>query len=181
MTDLIGVAIAEVLHPGIDFTSTSAGSDDFIEFVFRRRSDPHAQAIVGQNLEFFDVVDRLPRHDGMDATRIVADHAAKGAVTVSSWVRSKRQLKFLGRIPKIVQDCSRLDPSALVLGVDCDDLVHVFRVVDNDGSVRRLPGECSATSTGRNWYTVLATNPEDLDDIAIVTRYHHANRYLPVI
>jgi hypothetical protein len=49
-------------------------------------ADFQARAVVGDNFELLDVVICFARHYGVDAARIVSDHAANGAAIMAGGI-----------------------------------------------------------------------------------------------
>ncbi len=85
------VAIANSFQAGIDFALASSLGDEGLQLGFRGRSHPQAQSVVRQNLKLINVLLGLAGHDGVDAARVVADHAAQGVVIVSRGIGPEGQ------------------------------------------------------------------------------------------
>ncbi len=87
--------------------------DNALQLAFAGCSDAHAQTIVTEDFELFDIIIGLAGHYGMDAAGIVADHAAQGAVIVRGRIGTERQVIFFRAITQIIEHDAGLDPSAL--------------------------------------------------------------------
>ena len=55
--------VSRNLQAGINFATTAAFADDLLDLAITGLAYPHAQAIVGENFEFLDVVVGLTCHD----------------------------------------------------------------------------------------------------------------------
>src|ERR1019366_7633294 len=69
----ISVVIAQEFQPGIDFAAPAAFANDSVGFRVAGLAYFHAQAVVGEDLQFFDVVVGLARHDGVHTAGVIAD------------------------------------------------------------------------------------------------------------
>jgi len=75
-------------------------------------------AVVGEDLEFFDVVVGLAGHDGMNAAGVVADHAAEGAAVVRGGIGREGEMVLFGGGAKSVEHDSGLDAGDTAGGID---------------------------------------------------------------
>src|SRR5207245_11657550 len=83
----------------------------------------------------------------MNAARVVADHAADGAVIVRRRIGAEREAMLLGGISEIVEYDARLDARKLLLWVELGDAVHILREIHDHRNVATLPGErCAAAA-----------------------------------
>src|SRR5438105_2046200 len=71
-------------------------TDDLFEFPLACLANVHALAIVGEDVECFEVVTGHPCHHGVGAAGVVADHAAQGALRVCCWIRTEGEVRVLG-------------------------------------------------------------------------------------
>ena len=83
---------------------------DFMLFQFSiaRLTNAQPQAIIRNDLKFFDIVCRPSRHHGVDAARVIPDHASQGAVGMGCRVGAKREFVFFGGRAQCIQDYARL-------------------------------------------------------------------------
>src|SRR5690348_2315584 len=88
-TNLAGATIAQLPQTRIDFALAPAGTHDLLEFRRACFSHPCPQAIVGEDFQFFYIVNGLAAHDGVNSAGVVADHASHGAVLVRCRIGSE--------------------------------------------------------------------------------------------
>src|SRR4029453_10021574 len=144
------VSISNPPQPVVDFAAASPRVDDRVELAVVRSADGQLGAVVKQDAELFDVVDRLASKQTVGAAGVVADHPAERAAAVGCRIRSERQVKRLGSIPKGVQHHSRLNAREPLARIDLEDLVHVLREVQHDRDVAALAGEARPRATGQH-------------------------------
>ena len=89
------VSVAQRLQSGVDFAAPAAAQDDLREFGIGGRADPHAHAVVRQDFQRLDVLDRLAGHYRVRAARVVADHAAQRAAAVGGRIGAEGQAVLL--------------------------------------------------------------------------------------
>src|SRR5215469_12333530 len=78
LPDQMSIPIAQGLESSIDMAATATLLNDAFEFLVARPANAHTQAIIGQYLQFFDVIIRFAGHYGMNAAGIIPNHAAEG-------------------------------------------------------------------------------------------------------
>ncbi len=179
--DQVGILVAQVAQPPVDFTAAATAADDAHQIVFGRRADGQAQAVVGQDVQRFDIVDGLARHHRMRAAGIVADHAAQGAAAVGRRIGAEGQRMPFGGIAQRVADGAGLDARGFCRRIDLEHAVQVFRGVDDHGNVDALAVLRGAAAARQDRHSELAADIDRLDDVVDVAREHHADRDLAVI
>src|SRR5262245_58218944 len=97
-----------------------------LEFFVRSTSNGQAQAIVSEDLKFFDVFHRFSRIYGMDAARIVSDHSSQCAMTVGGRIRAKREVKAFGCSAKIIQHNAGFNTGDSLFGYDVQNPVDIL-------------------------------------------------------
>src|SRR2546421_1015265 len=142
----VGVLIAQVFEPGINLAASSPLFDDTLKFFVTGLADSQAETIVCENVQLFDVIDRLAGHNRMGAARVVTDHAAKSAVLVSGRVWSKGEVVALCFVAQVIENSPRLHARLPFLGVDLENFVHVFRHVHNYCDVTGLSCQARAAA-----------------------------------
>ena len=138
--------MAQFVEPAIDLAALAAGGNDRAQLVLAGRPDPQTQPVVGQDVELAHIVGGAAGHHRMHAAGIVADHAAQGVVVMGRRVGAKGQVIILGRVAQIVEDGAGFDPGAARVRVDRQDMVQVFRIVDDDCGVAALAGKAGAAA-----------------------------------
>ena len=114
--DLVGVAVAERLEPGVDLALASAPADDPLQLLLGRGADGHPRAVVEQDVQLVDLVGGPPgpqAHQRVDAAGVVADHPAQRVVRVRRGVGGEGQVVPLGLGAEDVEHRPRLDPRQL--------------------------------------------------------------------
>src|SRR5436305_1868989 len=96
----------------------------------------------------------------MDAARIVPDHPADRAAAVRRRVRSKREMKLLGRVTYRVKDDAGFDTGKLLVGIKLDNTVHVLRKIEQHAKIHRLAGNCRPASTGEYGSSVFTAHSD---------------------
>src|SRR5215831_12221650 len=123
----------------------------------------------------------LASHLGVYATRVIAQHAAERAVIMSCGIWPPSQCVGLGCIPKCVADRPRLNASTLLLGIEFDNVVHVFRPIDDHRNVAALTCQTCSTASRQQWGAESSTYRNRLNNILPGLGNDHTNRNLPVI
>ena len=177
----VGVSIAEPPQRAVYLRRAAAGRDDAVVLLVARPADAEPQPFVGQDFELLDVVDGLAAHDRMHAARLVADHAAEGAVRVRRRIGRERQAMAFRGVAKIVEDQAGLDARKPQGGIERHETMHVLRVIEHDGDVAALASEARAAAAREDGRTVFAANRHRRDHIVSITGNDDANRHLPVV
>ena len=178
--DAVRVTVAQVAQAGVDLAAPAALGDDPLELLVARLADPHAQAVVGHDVELDHVVDGLSAHDRVGAAGVVAEHPAERAVLVGCGIRRVRQVVRLGGVTELVADHAGLHPRALTLRVELEDPGHELRVVEDDRDVDALPRRAGAAAARQNRRAVAAAGGHRGDDVVGVARDHDADRDVAV-
>jgi hypothetical protein len=82
----------------------------------------------------------------MDSARIVADHAAQRVVRVGSGIGTIGEVVRLGLFPQVIENEPRLYAGDFTGGIDLEDPVQVFRVVDDDRNIARLAAKAGSAA-----------------------------------
>src|SRR5216117_2477747 len=110
LSNQIAVLIPQRFQSGVNPASPAAFPNDCVQFLIAGLTYFHSQAIVCQDLQFLDVVIRLPRHDRVHATRVVTNHSAQSATVMRSGIRSEGQVVLLSGVAQMVENytgCTR--------------------------------------------------------------------------
>ena len=173
--------IPEFFQAGVDFSAPAAFANDLLQFRIAGLAYFQPQAVVGEDVESFDVVVGLSRHDGMHAAGVVADHAAERAAVVGGRVGRESQMMFFGGVAQVVENHSGLHPGGAPLGIDLHDVTHVAGEIEHQGDVAALPGERSSAAAAEERSAVLARERDGGDDVIGVTGKNHADRDLAIV
>ena len=146
LTDKGCVGIAEALQSCVDCAGAPACGDRRLKRLVTHRPERHASAVIEQDVERFDVVDRLPAHQCVHATGIVADHAADGAPIVGCGIRSEGQLAAFGLGAQRIEHDSGFDACAETFVVDGHDAAHVLREIEHYGDVAAVARNAGAAA-----------------------------------
>src|SRR5439155_5593814 len=145
-TNLFRVFVTDAFQSGIDFSAPAALLDNALQFGFTRGANTHSQAVVRQDLEFFNVLERSAAHKRVNTTRIVTDHAAKSAVVVCCRIGRERQVMLVRGIAEIIQDETRLYSRNASFGIEFHDVVHVLRHVEHESNIATLTCQARAAA-----------------------------------
>jgi hypothetical protein len=178
--DLVGVAVAERSEPGVDLGAAPTAGDDGGQLLVARRAHPHAEAIIGQDLQLLHIVHRLAAHDGVGAAGVVADHPAEGAVGVGRGVGREGEAVDLGGIAELIADHAGLDSRCPGLCIDLHDPVQILRKVEDDGDIAGLPGEARPAAAAEDRDPAAVAGGHGGDDVVYIMRDDHADRDLAV-
>ncbi len=180
--DQAGVLVADVPQLGIDRAAPPSLRNDGIEFgLAGNRAHRHLRAVVEQNAQLDDVVDRFSGQQGMRAAGIISDHSAERAAAVRGWIGAERQLMLLRAVAQRIQNDAGLDARESSCRVDLQNLVHVLREIQNHGDVAGLPGEARAGAARQDRRAEFPARGHRRDHIVVIARNHEADRNLPVI
>jgi len=173
--------VTEFFQAGIDLSPPAAFTDDLLQFPIAGLAHFQAKAVVGEDVESFDVVVSLSRHHRMHAAGIVADHAAQSAAIVGGRVRREGQMMFLGSVAEAVEKHSGLHPGRAPLKIDFHDVAHVASEIEHQGDVATLSGERGSTAAAQQRSAILAGERDGGDDVIGVTRENHSDGYLAIV
>ena len=81
----------------------------------------------------------------------------------------------------MIENTARLRSAKSFLGVDINDMVHVFGKVDNHGHIAALAGETGATSAGENRRTMGSRQRTAVSTSCNMPGNHDADRHLAVV
>ena len=101
----------------------------------------------------------------MSAAGIVADHSAKRVAVVSRRIRTEGQLMLFGFLAQRVEIATRFDRCKLALRIEPKDAMHIFREVDDDGSIAGLTAKCGPTAARGDRHVELVAEPDGGCDI----------------
>ena len=90
LPNAVRVLIPKLLQATVDLTFTAALGDEAVELLVRRRADSQANSVIGDDVQFIDVVYGLAGHHRVNAAGVVADHASERVPAVGGRVRAER-------------------------------------------------------------------------------------------
>src|SRR5580692_132114 len=120
----------------------------------------------------------------MRSARVVADHAAKGAIGVCRWIRSPRQPSLAGLhscVAQLVADGAGQHTGPPLRRVYLEDSMHVLRPVDNNGNIAALSCQARACTAGEQRSTKLPSGGDCLYYVFFRSWNDHANGDLAII
>ncbi len=181
LADELAVGIPNPGQAGIDLPPASAAGDDRLQFRFRGRADCEPGAVVQQNIERLDVIDRLAAHERVYATGVVADHPPERAAAMGSRVGRERKIVDFGGIAQPVEHDARLNPRELSRRIQFQNRVHVFGEVHDHGHIAALSGKTGPASPGKNRCAQFPAGGHRGRDIRLIQGQNQANRHLAVV
>ena len=170
-----------MFQASVDFSAASAFADDLFQFCVTGLADFQTKAVIGEDIESFDVVVGLARHYGMHAAGIVADHAAQGAAVVAGRVRGESQMMFLGGVAQVVENHAGLHPGGAARGIDLQDVAHVAGEIEHQGDVAALSGQRSSAAAAQQGRAILARQGDGGDNVIGVAGKNYADRDLAIV
>jgi hypothetical protein len=179
--DLVGVPVADLPEIRVDLAAASALSRDGIELAIACGAHRQLGAVVQQDPELLDVVDRLPGKQRVRPARVVADHAADRASVVGRRVRAERQVVRFGGIAQRIEHHAGFNAGESSRRVDLDDPIHVLREIEHHRHVAALPGQARSSAPRQDRRAVLSADRHRGDDILAVAWDDEADRNLAVV
>ena len=143
----LGISVAERLELRIEGTFPATLSNLCFKLLFIHRPDRHLRAVVKKDVHGEHVLSRFARHLRVNTTGVVAEHAAERTVVVRGWVWPPSQCVRLCSISERVADRPRLDASIFLLWVQLDDMVKIFRPVDDNRNIAALSCQARAPAS----------------------------------
>src|SRR4051812_5303692 len=179
---LIGIPVTQIPQLLVDLTLPAAFLDYLIGFFLGVAADGHAGSVMQDDVKLVYVVRGSPRHHGVDAAGVVADHAPEGSPAVGGGVRSEGEVVLgLGPVGEVVADHARLHPGVALVGVYLQDLTHILGGVDDYGDVGRLPGEARAAPARHDGCAVPIADLDGRHHVVFVAWDHHPEGRLAVV
>ena len=117
----------------------------------------------------------------MDATGVVADHAADGAAVMAGRIGGEGEVMFLRGVAEMIEDDSGLDAGDAALGINLEDVAHVLGEVEHHGHVAALAGKGSASAAAEKRSAEFAAGRDGGEDILRVIRKNHTDGDLAVV
>ena len=102
--------------------------------------------VVGEHVELEDILFGLSRHHRVRAAGIVSDHPAERVVIVRGGVGAESQMMAFGFVAQPVEHDAGLDARCLGLRIEIDQLVQIFREIENDRDIAALAREAGAAA-----------------------------------
>src|SRR5579885_3603223 len=102
-------------------------------------------------------------------------------MVVRRWIGAISQLPLVRFFAKRIQDDSRLHAGVLFKWIELEDLIQVFREVDDYSGVAALARQAGAPAAPEYRRSELAACGKRLDNILIRFRYDNADRDLAIV
>ena len=123
----------------------------------RATPDPNFAPAIGEDrIDRNDVFARVAVAQRARAAGIVAGHAADGGARRGRDIDRKPQAVRFQRAVEIVEHDAGLDHAALVLDIELENSVEIFRAVDDERLVHRLPALRGAAAARQHRDALLA-------------------------
>ena len=87
----------------------------------------------------------------------------------------------LSSIPQRIEYNARLNSCEPAIGINLEDLVHVFRKIQHDGYIAALPRQACPSSTRQDGRLVLFAGGSGCDHVIRIARDDQADRNLAVV
>ena len=145
--------------------------------ITRSRTQNFAPAIGEDRFHGDDVFARVAIAERARAAGIVGGHAADGGARRGRDVDREPQAMRFERAVEIVQHDAGLDRAALVFNVDVDDSIEIFRAVEHQRGIHRLPALRGAAAARQHRDALLARDLDRAGRIVDRARRHHALRH----
>src|ERR1700683_4443870 len=149
--------------------------------VYEVFADAQASAVVGQDFESFDVVVRFAGHYRVNATGVIADHAAEGAAVVRSGIGSEGKVMFFSGVAKGVEHDSGLHTGDAAGRVDFEDLIHIAGKIEDDRDVAALSCERGSAAAAEERSGEFAAERDRGDYVFDVAGKNYLDRNLAVV
>ena len=118
----------------------------------------------------------------MNATGIVADHAADRAAVMTGGIGPKREVSvFQQRCEKMVKHHSRLHAGDAAGGIDLENPRHVFGKIKNNGDVAALSGKRCAAAAAEQRRTELAAEGNGCENVVGIARKDDSEGNLAIV
>ncbi len=180
-TDLVRVPVTQVAHAAVDLSDTTRRRDGLCQRAIIGGADRQARSVVGEDVELEHVVLGSTGHHRVHAARVVADHAAEGAVGVGRRVGPEGEVMDLGCVAQLVEHDAGADPCGASIGVEVDQRIVVLRMVEDDRHVAGLAGQARAAAAGHDRDVVGPAHLDRRDHVVGITGHDHADRHLAVV
>ena len=82
---------------------------------------------------------------------------------------------------QFIQHDPGFDPDKLVLRIDPEHVIHVFREIDYHRDIAALSRQARAAATARNGGSEFSARRDGFDHVAAIAWNYNADRNLPVI
>src|SRR3954470_21239253 len=175
------VLVPKSFQARVNSSADSPLPNNLVQFPLCRSAHSHSLPFVSENLQFMNVVGGSTRHLRMHPAGIIANHPANGAPGVRGRIRTKREVKFFRGVADIIADDARLHPGQLAFRVQLEQVVHIFRKIENHRRIATLPGEAGSATASENWSAELAAKRNRRDYIIRIPWNDDPDWYLAVI
>jgi hypothetical protein len=180
--DPIGVAVTQLADAPVDVGAAATGGEDAVVLVVGGRADPHADAVVRENLEAMHVGGGGPAPLRGGSAGVVADHPAYRAVVVGGRLGAEDQPAMgTGLLVELVEDDTGLHDREAAVSVDRLHRGEVLGEVHHHGDVAALAGEAGAATAGEDRRAELTADRDGRDEVIDRPRDDDADRDLPVV
>ncbi|PSK58278.1 hypothetical protein B0E38_01503 [Streptomyces sp. 111WW2] len=179
--DLVPVGVAQCPQPPVDGRPQVALPLDLGVLLVVRLPAPEAGAVVQQHLQAGDVVHDLAVRLRGGTARVVADHAADGAVGVGGGLGAVAQAVRRELPVEVVEHDPGLDDAGAGAGVHGLHPGAVLRPVEDHARVGALPGQAGPATAREHRRAELPGHGHRLHPGLRGTRDDHAERGLPEV
>jgi hypothetical protein len=117
----------------------------------------------------------------MDAARVIAQHAAERAMVMSGGVWAPRQGVGLGSIAECVAYRSGLDTSIFLVRIQLNDVVQIFRPINDNRNVAALACQTCPAASRKQWSAEPSTQSNRINYVLPGFGNDYANGNLPIV
>ena len=97
------------------------------------------------------------------------------------WIGTENQSVLLYLFLQFIQHDPGLDPDKLLLCIDPEHVIHVFREIDYHRDIAALSRQARAAATARNGGSEFSARRDGFDHVAAIARNHHSDRNLSIV
>jgi len=169
--DLVRLACGEVEQCARHRAQRRMGRQ--IRQIGRGRTEMHGGAVGHDRVDREHVLARIAITQRARPARIIADHAADRRARGGGDIDGKPQAVRLEPAVELVEHNAGLDHAALPRHVELDQMVEVFRAVDDKGSIDGLAGLRRAGAARQDAHSLLARERQRVLDFLDRARRHH--------
>ena len=144
----------------------------------RRSRTKRGSAPIGEDrIHRNHVLPRIAVSQRARAAGIVAGHAADGGARRRRDIDRKPQAVRFQRAVEILEHDARFDHTAPAVDIQIDNAVEIFRAIDHQRRIHRLPALRGAAAARQNRDALLARNRNRPRRIVHGPRRHHSERH----
>src|SRR6185437_57530 len=153
--NFVSVGVAQRSQALIDPGSTAAGLCDSFQLAVACGADGNSEAIVGEDVELFNILRGLSTQHRMRTAGVVADHSSNGAVLMCRRIGSEGKVVLFGGIAQLIVDQPGFDPGVVFLRVQLEQTIEVLGEVQHDRDIAGLSSEARSSAAPQDGNAML--------------------------